>query len=203
MMANGRKKKRRSNGRGSILLISSLLIGSALLRLGFGAGSAIAEGDFASQLLLPKVKAETEDPAQTSTTVEVGSLLNALKNREIRVAEQEEKLKIKAKALEVAQIEIERRLDALKQAEERLGATLARAETAAEDDLVRLTTVYENMKPKEAAALFEAMEPEFAAGFLARMRPEIAAKIMSGLDPQAAYSISAIFAGRNALAPKS
>ncbi len=202
-MAGSRKKKRSSTGKGSILLISSLLVGSAALRLGVGAGTAVAEGDLANQLLLPKAMSETEDAPQPAQKVEVGSLLDALIARENRIAEKEKKLKVRAKALDVAQVEIERRLDALKQAEERLGATLARAETAAEDDLARLTTVYENMKPKDAAALFETMEPEFAAGFLARMRPDVAAKIMSGLDPQVAYSISAIFAGRNALAPKS
>lgn len=200
-MAKPHRKKLRSNGRGSILLITTLLLGSAALRIGLGAGAAVAEGDFPNQLLLPN-SALTEPP-QPPDKAELGSLLEALKEREERVAEKEERLSVRAKALDVAQVEIERRLETLQQAEERLGATLARAQTAAEDDLARLTTVYENMKPKEAATLFEAMEPEFAAGFLGRMRPDVAAKIMSGLDPQIAYSISAILAGRNALAPKS
>jgi len=202
-MAFTKKKSRRSNGRGSILLITALLIASAAVRLGVGAGTAIAEGDFASQLLIPDSKPGTDGEVQPIGQTDIGTLLDALMARENRVAEKEDALKVRAKALDVAQIEIERRLTALEQAEKQLGATLARAQTAAEDDLARLTTVYENMKPKEAAALFQAMEPEFAAGFLARMRPDIAAKVMSGLEPQAAYSISAILAGRNALAPKS
>jgi len=200
-MANSRKKKRRSSGRGSILFISALLIGSAALRISVGAGAAVAEGDFANKLLLPKYTAEEQ--SKPADRAKLGTLLEAINAREARVADKEEKLEVRAKALDVAQTEIERRLDALEQAEEQLSATLAHAQTAAEDDLARLTTVYENMKPKEAAALFEAMEPEFAAGFLARMRPDVAAKVMSGLDPQIAYSISAILAGRNALAPKS
>ena len=68
----------------------------------------------------------------------------------------------------------------------------------AEDDLVQLTSVYENMKPKEAALLFERMSPDFAAGFLGRMRPEDAAAIMSGLPPELGYSISVLLASRNA-----
>ncbi|WP_299618521.1 hypothetical protein [uncultured Tateyamaria sp.] len=133
----------------------------------------------------------------------MASLLEALRAREASVVERETDLDIRAKALDVAQIEIERRLDALEAAENRLESTLAVAQSASENDLARLTTVYENMKPKDAAALFEAMEPEFAAGFIARMRPDAAAKVMSGLNPQAAYSISVIMAGRNANAPKS
>ena len=37
----------------------------------------------------------------------------------------------------------------------KIGEEYRVADTAAEDDLIRLTTVYENMKPKDAAALFE------------------------------------------------
>ena len=201
-MGKVRKKNRTFGARGSVLLIASLLIGSAGIRVAIGAGSAIADGQLGQQLVLPMATQLTEkEPAPDRPQIK--SLLEALQKREARVSRMESELEIRAKALDVAQVEVERRLDALEQAEERLSATLAHAETAAEDDLARLTTVYENMKPKDAAALFGAMEPEFAAGFLARMRPDVAAKVMSGLEPQAAYSISAILAGRNARAPKS
>ena len=201
-MGKSRRKSRSLAGRGSILLISALLIGSAGMRVAIGASAAIAEGELGVQLVLPSKPADHATPP-TQNRAEMQSLLDALKDREEKVAERESMLDMRAKALDVAQVEIVRRLDALEIAEQRLGATLAHAETAAEDDLARLTTVYENMKPKDAALLFGAMEADFAAGFLARMRPDAAAKIMSGLDPQAAYSISAILAGRNARAPKS
>lgn len=202
-MSKTRKTKKLLAGRGSILLISAFLLGSAAIRVAVGAGTAVAEGDLGSQIVLPTSMTSKAPATESMDKNAMTSLLDALKSREARVQEKETQLAMRAKALDVAQAEIERRLDALEQAEESLSATLAHAETAAEDDLTRLTTVYENMKPKDAAGLFGAMEPEFAAGFLARMRPDVAAKIMSGLDPQAAYSISAILAGRNARAPKS
>ena len=105
-------------------------------------------------------------------------------------------------ALSVADQTIARKLAALTEAEEKLRATLALADTAAEDDLIRLTAVYQNMKPAEAAALFEEMDPQFAAGFLGRMDPAAAAGVLAGLSPQAAYSVSVILAGRNANVPK-
>lgn len=185
------------------MFISFLLVGSAVIRVMTGAGAAVAEGEAPDQLILPDPIASSGAPTENPNHVQMSTLLNALREREARVSEREAQVGMRKKALDVAQVEIERRLDALQEAEEQLGATLAHAETAAEDDLARLTSVYENMKPKDAAALFGAMEPDFAAGFLARMRPDVAAKIMSGLDPQSAYSISAILAGRNAQAPKS
>ncbi|WP_299295676.1 hypothetical protein [uncultured Tateyamaria sp.] len=201
-MATKTRKRRSMAGRGSILLISALLIGSAALRIAIGAGAAVAEADLGMQLVLPTEQSEATKTTSDDTQ-QVQSLLEALQDREQAVKKKEMALEMRAKALEVTQIEVERRMDALQQTEKQLRSTLALAQTAAEDDLARLTTVYESMKPKDAAALFGAMEPEFAAGFLARMRPDAAAKVMSGLDPQVAYSISAILAGRNAKAPKS
>ncbi|MEL6960656.1 MAG: hypothetical protein AAGL89_17090 [Pseudomonadota bacterium] len=194
-------RKRPVASKGSILLIAGLLISSAGLRIFTNAGAAFAEGDLANQFLAPSTTA-VETSTAAPARAEVASLLEALRQREAAVAEREAALDVRAKSLEVAKTEVERRIVALEEAEQRLSATLALADTAAEEDLARLTAVYENMKPKDASALFQAMEPEFAAGFLARMRPDAAAKIMAGLEPQAAYSISAILAGRNANAPK-
>ena len=111
-------------------------------------------------------------------------------------------LDAREQTLALVEASIAEDLQRLEQAEAELRATMAAADQAAENDIGRLTAVYENMKPKDASALFQAMEPAFAAGFLGRMRPEAAAKILAGLEPQAAYTISAILAGRNARAPK-
>ncbi len=196
-------KRKTTAARGSILLISSLLVASAGIRIFTSAGASFADIGTSDTLLLPST---TEISAATQTDAErakMNSLLDALRNREALATKREADLDMRKKALDVAQFEIQRRLDALEAAEKRLEATLTVAQTASEDDLARLTSVYENMKPKDAAALFEEMEPEFAAGFIARMRPDSAAKVMSGLNPQAAYSISVMLAGRNASAPKS
>ena len=105
-------------------------------------------------------------------------------------------------ALDIANGEIDKRLEELVAAEESLKATLAVAESALDTDIASLTTVYESMKPKDAAAVFSEMAPEFAAGFLAQMRPEMAANILSGLDPETAYAVSVLIAGRNANVPR-
>jgi flagellar motility protein MotE (MotC chaperone) len=189
--------------RGTIILIAGLFIASSVIRIMNGTGAAVAEISNRNEISSPHEANHLETKQEVYTRTDIQSLLDAFAAREERIADKERRLNIRAKALEVSQVEIERRIDALENAEDRLRATLARAQTASEEDLTRLTDVYENMKPKNASALFGAMEPEFAAGFLARMRPDVAAKILSCLDPQIAYSISAILAGQNALAPKS
>ncbi|WP_227269025.1 MotE family protein [Roseobacter weihaiensis] len=188
------------NGRGSILLISCLLLGSAAIRVGSEAGKAVA-----TESPVPVAMAENRPPTNLEEPVDrdgISEMLKAFQAREERIARLERQIEVRQKALEVADKEIEKRLSTLQQAEESLRSMLAIADTAAEDDLATLTSVYENMKPKDAAPLFEEMEPEFAAGFLGRMRPDAAAAIMAGLSPQAAYTISVILAGRNAQVPK-
>ena len=193
------------NGRGTVMIIAALLVISAILRLGSEAGSAVAEAVSTNP---PPLERDTslvasENDADRMDRAELGRLLAALQEREARIADREEQIAMRSKALSIADAEIEKRMAALAQMEENLRQTLALADGAAEEDLARLTTVYENMKPKDAAALFETMEPDFAAGFLGRMRPDAAAAVLAGLSPEAAYSISVILAGRNATAPKS
>ncbi len=197
------KKTHKTRVRGSVALISSLLIASAGIRLLTSAEVALAEIEGGDGLFSQAATAVSNSATQEHDRTAMQSLLDALRDREAAIKVREHNIEMRRKALDVAQVEIERRLDALVAAETRLGATLTLANTASEDDIVRLTTVYENMKPKDAAALFETMEPEFAAGFIARMLPDSAAKVMSGLDPKVAYTISVILAGRNASAPKS
>lgn len=196
------------SGRGSVVIIAALLLGSASIRLVTSAGSVLAEDSQqpASAAATDKdAMAQQALPASMiapSNRDEISNLISALTEREAQVAKREKQLEMRMRALAVADAEIQKRLESLTETESALRATLSLADEASEKDILRLTTVYENMKPKEAAILFEEMEPNFAAGFLGRMRPDAAADIMAGLTPQVAYSISVILAGRNATVPK-
>jgi len=187
----------RPKARGTLLIIATLLAGSGLMRLGEGAGHAFARA------AEPEEMADSAGPAQVCEA-EPGAMamLEAIRKREERLAAREATLADRMQALALAEEQIETRLAALVAAEEELAATISVADSAAEEDIVRLTSVYENMKPKDAAALFEEMAPEFAAGFLGRMRPDAAGAVMAGLDPKTAYTISVLLAGRNADVPK-
>ena len=217
--------KPRRKARGALAAICALLVTSALLRMAIGASEALARETDEP----PASRAALSDPALASAgsapragSLPVGAasgadgappprfvaeadikpLVDALNTREERIRKRESAIEIRMQALSVAEKEIERKMTALAEAEQSLKSTMTLARTAAEDDIARLTDVYANMKPKQAAALFEEMDPEFAAGFLGRMRPNAAAAIMAGMTPQAAYLTSVILAGRNANVPK-
>ncbi len=186
---------RRRGGRSALVVIALMLALSGLLRLGNEAGSAFASGSDAIET------DSSESDTVCTTPDDIAAVLALLEERETRVATRESNLADRLQALAVAETEIQRNMEALEATESRLAATMARASTAAEDDLERLTAVYENMKPKQAAPVFAAMDPQFAAGFLGRMRPDVAAAILAGLEPEVAYAISALLAGRNANVP--
>ena len=192
------KFKSRRTGKSALWLIAALLLGSGAIRIASDTGPAIARevADLGHSAVLP-----AEMTKECGFSDSVPEVLAALKNRDKALKSREDALEERLVALALAEEEIARNLTALQEAETRLASTLALADNAAENDLARLTSVYENMKPKEAAALFEEMSPEFAAGFLGRMRPDAAAAVMAGLQAPTAYTISVVLAGRNANAP--
>jgi len=183
---------RRRPAHGALVFLAGLMAVSGAIRLGLGLNEARA--------LAPEKPVVAAEPEVCEA--QPMELVAALKAREDRLAVQEAAVSDRAAALALAEQVITARLQELRTAEEALAATLSRADGAAEADLAKLTSVYESMKPKDAAALFEAMKPEFAAGFLGRMRPESAAAVMSGMSSDAAYAVSVLLAGRNALVPK-
>ena len=180
---------RRRPTRRVLPVVASMLFLSALVRLGAGAGEVSAgEG---------KTAAEPPPPSIQGTA----DLLAAFQAREERVSAKESAIEARMQELHAAEAELAAQISALQEAEASLSATLAIADSAAQEDVARLARVYEAMKPQDAAALFAAMDPGFSAGFLGLMRPEAAAAVMTNLDPQVAYAVSAVLAGRNALAP--
>jgi len=185
--------------RGVLPVVAGLLIVSATIRLVGDAGPAVAAG--MAEAETPVASEPMPAVAEAAPSMDAPGLMAALQDREERVARREARIADRMQALAVAESEVEEKILALEEAEASLAALLALASTAAEDDLDRLTVVYENMKPTDAAALFETMEPAFSAGFMGRMQPEAAAAIMTNLAPETAYLISVVLAGRNANAP--
>lgn len=196
---SNRGKSRRTDrvGTGALVVVSLLLALSAALRMGGGPGLA-----FAREALANVAPSDLHDTQSCPATGESGALLATLQRRDKDSQQRADALQQKERTLALVRTQIDQQLLALEQAEARLRSTIALADEAAESDLSRLTSVYENMKPKEAAALFEQMAPEFAAGFLGRMRAEAAAAVLAGMSPQAAYTVSVLLAGRNAEVPR-
>jgi len=177
-----------------LAVAATFLIVSGAVRFATGVGPSLAYAEETGDIADP-----IPAPEQVDTPLE--PLIAAIQAREDRVDAREQAIDDRLLALALAEEELTKRLGEVQAAEASLMEALTLSETANDQDIARLTAVYENMKPADAAGLFEEMAPDFASGFLVRMRPDAAAAIMAGLEPQTAYSISAIIAGRNANAP--
>ncbi|MBL3552355.1 MotE family protein [Rhodovulum sulfidophilum] len=200
----GSSRSKRASG-AVLPVIAGLFLASGLIRFGDGTAQALAQE--LQEMTAPVGDSGTDGGHDTATDpcpppADIADLLEALKTRAAELDAREAALNDRAATLDIAGEEIAQQMASLQAAEDSLKSTLALADQAAENDVARLTAVYESMKPEEASALFAQMDPEFAAGFLGRMRPDLAAAVMSGLEPNVAYSISVILAGRNARAPK-
>lgn len=184
-------RRRRRPVRGALMVLAGMLAVSGAIRLGLGLNEARA-------LVTPGVPS----PAAAACEPVPGALAEALRQREDRVSVRETALADRLSALALAEQKVTARIAELEAAESALAATLQQVDGAAETDLARLTEVYEQMKPKDAATLFAAMSPEFAAGFLARMRPDSAAAVLAGMPADSGYAVSVLLAGRHALVPR-
>lgn len=152
------------------------------------------------------VEAQVEDVLENASESVLGipfsanaidQILIAIKGREALLEAEEERLENRRQTLNQNKADLLEKIDELTAVEQRLAATLSQAESAAEEDLKRLVSVYENMKPTDAAELFNEMTIDFAAGFISMMDAETAAAIMAELEPNLGHSISVIAAGRN------
>jgi len=180
---------------GTITVIVALFLASGLIR------AVEVAPAFAEEMLPAHVPAPME-MANAEPMQDVPALLQAIQDREAQIAEREAYIDRRMQTLAVAEQRIKEQMDALREAEAKLAATLTLADNATEEDVARLTEVYQRMKPTEAASIFETMDIQFAAGFFSRMRPESSAAIMANLPADLAYSISVVMAGRNAAAPR-
>jgi len=180
---------------GTISVIVGLFLASGMIRM-----AEIAPA-FAEEML-PEAAPESLEMASAAPTPDMPALLQAIQDREAQIAEREAYIDRRMQTLAVAEQRIREQMSALSEAESKLAATLSLADNATEEDVARLTEVYQRMKPAEAAGIFETMDIQFAAGFFSRMRPESSAAIMANLPADLAYSISVVMAGRNANAPR-
>ncbi len=178
-------------------MIATLLITSGVVRSIDGGGFAMAQE--INQQEQPISGEKTDDILGVPfSEYALNRLLSAFQIREQELLKNEESLELRKRALQEAEQQIGQQIIELTMIEEKLSSTLALADTAAQDDLDRLASVYENMKPRNAAEIFSEMPPGFAAGFLGLMQPETAAAVMSELDPNIAHTISVMLASRNA-----
>jgi flagellar motility protein MotE (MotC chaperone) len=117
-------------------------------------------------------------------------LLRAIRDRRHQLDVASAALAERERMLQLVEKRTSELLHELQESREAIEATLAAADEEADAQLMRLVTIYESMKPKDAARLFEAMPADVAAGFIRRMREVKSALILAHLEAKHAYAIA-------------
>ena len=146
---------------------------------------------------IPAVVAEAPvSPAQCDTPEEV--LQSLAREREL-IAAQKQDLASRQSELALAKEKLEIEKTALLELKSDIEDLLARVKAAETEDLERLISFYENMKPSEAARIMDDLDIEVTILVLAKMKPRAAAPILAKMSPVRARAVSKIILERSQL----
>ncbi|GER08599.1 hypothetical protein GCM10007972_23610 [Iodidimonas muriae] len=124
--------------------------------------------------------------------------LRLLRERETAIKAQEAHLADARALIEASRQALAEDLDDLQRLHDETRRLLTRLETAEEEDLERMSVLYQNMKSKEAATILNDLDTNTIAAVIERMPERIAAPILARMDVIKAREVMRIFADRKA-----
>ncbi|MCB1481210.1 MAG: flagellar protein FlbB [Rhodobiaceae bacterium] len=143
--------------------------------------------------------AEAESVVDTGTPVSAEEAINArLSERRKQLEKFETDLKMRESLLRAAELRIEQRLSELKSLESRLNATLKEREEQEAERFKNLVTMYQAMKPKDAAAVFDRLDTQVLVEVASGMDPRTMAEIVSKMTPEGAERLTIALMNRAA-----
>jgi flagellar motility protein MotE (MotC chaperone) len=162
----------------------------------------------------PKPKPpEAEKPGPKNPPPDPGGTKVQLEQRVVSPAERAilERLQERRSELDARARELEMRENLLKSAEKKLetqnaeqksssdpkpGASAAKKEESAEARFKSVVTMYETMKPKDAAKIFDRLDMRVLIDVASTMKPQIMAAILAQMSPEAAERLTVEMATR-------
>lgn len=150
-------------------------------------GEAQAEDETAAAA--PEMAEPAEDPAARLSESEM-TVLKSLSGRREELATRAEALDMRERLLSAAEKRVEDRIAELKEIEARINARLGEQDAENEERLAGLVSMYETMKPKDAARIFERLDMGVLLDVVKRMQPRKMAAVMAAMDPVTAQDLT-------------
>lgn len=174
--------------------------GGDAAKAGEGGDAAKAEGE-----------AKADEPPPTplfGKKVELGgkteteeALLGHLGERRKALDDREQQLKLRESLLAAAEKRLEDKVRELKALEQQVDTAVTRKQEEKSAELGRLITMYENMKPKDAAKVFDRLAMNVLVDVVRKMNPRKMAPILAKMSPDAAERLTVELAGQRAAEP--
>jgi len=124
-------------------------------------------------------------------------VLQALAERRKALDARENDVAIREKLLAAAEARIDEKITELKSLKGQIDTVFKAEETEGDAKYDSLVKVYENMKPKDAAAVFERLDMTVLLELLGRMNERKLAAIMAAMDPERAQAVTVELATAN------
>ncbi|WP_306257709.1 MotE family protein [Pararhizobium sp. IMCC21322] len=150
-----------------------------------GADQADATGDMT---MVPGMEASIVEglPARNTEL----SILESLRGRRKELMQREEELQLRENLIEAAEGRLESRIGQLEALEQRLQAATEAELGARKEELRGLVTMYETMKPKEAARIFDRLQMDVLIDVVLAMNPRKMASVLASMNPEAAQRLT-------------
>lgn len=137
-----------------------------------------------------------EPPKAASGSPTERALLEKLGARRDALRQKNDELELREKMLNDAERKLETGLGDLKQAEEKVDAAAKARKDAEKQGLKNIVTMYETMKPKDAARVFDRLGHDVLVPIVLAMNPRKMAEVLSAMQPDTAERLTVTLANR-------
>jgi flagellar motility protein MotE (MotC chaperone) len=142
-------------------------------------------------------EAPAEQPvSQPSTSPTERALLDKLGARRDALRQKSEELELREKMLGEAERKLETGLGDLKKAEDKVDSAAKAREDAEKQGLKNIVTMYEAMKPKDAARVFDRLGHDVLVPIVLAMNPRKMAEVLAVMQPETAERLTVALANR-------
>ena len=136
------------------------------------------------------------DEAQPQVSASERAILERLQSRRQEIEARQREIDIRESLLKSAEKRIEGKVEEMKAVESRITATQAEQKAAEAQRLKGLVTMYEGMKPKDAARVFDRLEMGVLIEIASQIAPRKMSDIMGLMSPEAAEQLTVEMARR-------
>ena len=186
-----------------------LLLGAKVVTFGEEAGVALGLASGASPKAAaigperrteagPPATAVAQEPAGLPLSPRIGGsereLLQALRKRREELDEREHALDARAELMKAVELRLKAAIDHLSQLQDTTGSADQAQRRQADARWTGLVKIYEDMKPRDAAAIFDVLDMHVLLGVLDRMKDRKAAAILAAMQPDRARAATQMLA---------
>lgn len=152
------------------------------------------DGDDESQAGTPPEQSVLPESLEIGGSAAERAVLESLGRRRDTLEEQEGQLDLREKLLQATEERIQKQVDELKRLEQRIEAAVEEKKQQEENEIAGLVTMYENMKPKDAARIFDRLSLPILLKVVRQMKPRKMADILARMSGDAAERLTVAIA---------